>query len=177
MGEIPKYSTPKTLPKFWSREEVLTVLDKAKNHNKRNYLLLLVMFRTGLRVSEITKLEKRDIKQGNIMVRLGKGKKDRVVPIEKELENILGFYLDSLQPNDRLFPITTRRVQDICHKYGGPELHPHTLRHSFAVYCLKNNMNLRSLQKILGHTSLNTTQIYLDVAGIDVKEDFDKVKW
>lgn len=177
MGELPKYSTPKTLPKYYNKEEVLMVLDKAKNHNKRNYLLLLVMFRTGLRVSEVVKLEKQDIKDGNIKVRLGKGGKDRIVPIESELENILGFYLDGLQPHDKLFPLTTRRVQDICHKYGGSSLHPHVMRHSFAVHCLKNGMNLRSLQKILGHSSLNTTQVYLDLVGEDVKQDFEKVKW
>jgi integrase/recombinase XerD len=177
MGELPSYTPPKTLPKYYNKEEVLAVLDKAKNHNKRNYLLLLVMFRTGLRVSEIVNLEKKDIKDGNIIVRQGKGKKDRVIPIEKELENILGFYLDGLQPKDKLFKLTTRRIQDICHKYGGNDLHTHMLRHSFAVYCLKNGMNLRSLQKMLGHSNLNTTQIYLDVVGEDVKEDFEKIKW
>lgn len=177
MGEIHQYSQPRTLPKYYNREEVLTVLDKAKNHNKRNYLLLLIMFRTGLRVSEVVKLKKQDIKDGNITVRQGKGKKDRVVTIESELDNILGFYLDGLQPQDKLFPVTTRRVQDICHKYGGKDLHPHVLRHSFAVHCLKCGMNLRSLQKILGHSNLNTTQVYLDVVGEDVAQDFKKVKW
>ena len=56
-------------------------------------------------------------------------------------------------------------------------MHPHTIRHSFAVHCLKSGMNIRSVQKILGHSSLNTTQVYLDVVGADVQEDFEKVVW
>jgi len=54
---------------------------------------------------------------------------------------------------------------------------PHTFRHSFAVHCLKHGVNIRTLQKILGHSNLNTTSIYLDVIGKDIKEDFEKVEW
>lgn len=177
MGKIPQFLEPKTLPKYLTKEEVLAILDKAKNHNKRNYLILLTMWRTGMRADDIVSIQKKDIKDKNIIIRQGKGKKDRVIPLDPELENILGFYLDGLQPKDRLFPLTTRRIQDIVHKYGGPDIHPHMLRHSFAVHCLKNGMNLRSLQIILGHRHLSTTQIYLDLVGDDVRTDFLKVKW
>ena len=57
------------------------------------------------------------------------------------------------------------------------EASPHTLRHSFAVHCLKGGMNIRSLQKILGHANLETTAIYLDVVGEDVADDFRRVEW
>ena len=72
-----------------------------------------------------------------------------------------------------------RQIQNIVHTYetNGNNVHPHTLRHSFAVYCLKNGLNIRSLQKILGHSNLNTTAVYLDVVADDVKDDFKNVIW
>lgn len=167
------------LPKFIGQEEISAILDKARKDRYRNYILLLMMTRTGMRVSEVTKIKKRDISDDGIMIRQGKGGKDRLIPLEKELSNILGLFCDSLKPKSKLFPISTRQVRNIVYKYApaGLEVHPHTLRHSFAVHCLKSGMNIRSLQKILGHNNLTTTQVYLDITGADVKEDFGKVKW
>lgn len=170
---------PKSLPKYITQEEVLSILNKAKKDRYRNYILLLVLSRTGMRVSEIVSMQKRDLINNTIIVRDAKGRKDRVIPLERELDNILGLYTDRLNPKDRLFPITDRQVRNIVYKYAPDDLdvHPHTLRHSFAVHCLKSDMNLRSLQKILGHSNLNTTQVYLDVVGDDIKDDFKKVEW
>jgi len=170
---------PKKLPKYITQEEISGILDKAKKDRYRNYILLLTMSRTGMRVSDIVKLRKRDIDENNIIIRQGKGKKDRVIPLENELANLLGLYIDGLKPKSKLFPITERQIRNIVYKHAPKDLdvHPHTFRHSFAVHCLKQGMNIRSLQKILGHSNLTTTQVYLDVVGADVKEDFDKVKF
>ena len=172
-------SKPKTLPKYINETEVSSILDKAKKDRYRNYILLLCLWRTGMRNSELVKLQKRDIINDTILVRNAKGNKDRVIPLERELSNLLGLYTDRLKPKDKLFPISDRQVRNVVYKYSpdGLDVHPHTFRHSFAVYCLKNGMNLRSLQKILGHSSLTTTQVYLDVVGKDIKEDFDKIPW
>lgn len=170
---------PKKLPKYITQAEISTMLDKAKKDRYRNYILLLTISRTGMRVSEITNLQKRDIQNDTIIVRQGKGKKDRVIPLERELGNLLGLYVDRMHPKDKLFPITDRQVRNIVYKYApdGLDVHPHTLRHSFAVHCLKNGMNIRNLQKILGHSNLTTTQVYLDVTGEDIAENFWKVEW
>jgi len=170
---------PKSLPKYITQVEVLNILDKSKKDRYRNYILLLVLTRTGMRVSEVVSMQKRDIINDTIIVRDSKGSKDRVIPLERELGNILGLYTDRMNPKDMLFPITDRQVRNIVYKYApeGLDVHPHTFRHSFAVHCLKSGMNLRSLQKILGHSNLNTTQVYLDVIGEDIKNDFDKVDW
>ena len=178
--EKGNYNTkPKSLPKYITEKEITTILDKAKKDRYRNYILLLTLWRTGMRNSELIKLQKRDIIDDTIIVRNAKGNKDRVIPVEQELGNLLGLYSDRLQPKDKLFSISDRQVRNIVYKYSpdGLDVHPHTIRHSFAVYCLKHGMNLRSLQKILGHSNLNTTQVYLDVVGEDIKEDFEKVKW
>ena len=172
-------TTPKKLPKYITQTEISSILERAKKDRYRNYILLLTLVRTGLRVSEIIKLRKRDIINETIIVRQGKGKKDRVIPLEKELSNILGLYIDSLKPKSKLFSISDRQVRNIVYKYSPKDLevHPHTLRHSFAIHCLKNGMNIRNLQKILGHNNLTTTQVYLDVTGEDMKNDFKKVEW
>lgn len=176
-------SKPKTLPKFISIEEISNMLSRAKNEGKkfsyRNYIILMTLSRTGMRASEIVKLRKRDITEKTIIVREGKGKKDRVIPLENELSGLLGLYTDRLTPKDFVFKMSSRQIRNIVYKYASKDLdvHPHTLRHSFAVHCLKSGMNIRSLQKTLGHSSLNTTQVYLDVVGKDIVEDFGKVIW
>lgn len=176
-------SKPKTLPKFIGKEEISNMLERAKTEGKkysyRNYIILMTLSRTGMRADEVVKLRKRDITESTIIIRQGKGKKDRVIPLEHELGGLLGLYTDRLTPKDKVFSMSSRQVRNIVYKYAPKELdvHPHTLRHSFAVHCLKSGMNIRSLQKILGHSSLNTTQVYLDIVGKDIIDDFEKVIW
>lgn len=183
MGDNSFISKPKTLPKFISIQEILDILINAKNEGKkysyRNYIILMTLSRTGMRANEIIKLRKRDITDKTIIVRQGKGKKDRVIPLENELSGLIGLYTDRLTPKDLVFKMTDRQIRNIVYKYSPEDLdvHPHTFRHSFAVHCLKSGMNIRSLQKILGHSSLNTTQVYLDLVGKDIVEDFGKVIW
>lgn len=175
-GKWYDYKAPDKLPKYLNKTEISEILDKARLGKYRNYILILTMVRTGIRVSEVVNLRKKDIQEDTILVRQGKGKKDRVIPLEPHLKDILRLYTDNFTRNRKLFDITTRQVQFIVKKYN-PDLHPHMLRHSFAVNCLKSGMNLRNLQKILGHTSLATTQVYLDVTATDVLDDFTKVEW
>lgn len=171
--------TPKKLPKYVEYSVISTMLEAAKKTRYRDYILLLLMTRTGMRVSEVVKLKKQDIQTDNVFVRQGKGKKDRVIPLDNELGSILGLFSDRLTPNQRLFPISERQARNVVYRHApeGLEIHPHTLRHSFAVNCIKNGMNIRNLQKILGHTNLTTTQVYLDLTAQDVQDDFKKVKW
>ena len=179
MVEKPFTATVKRLPKYISKEEIMNILDKAKKDRYRNYVLLLTLWRTGMRNSDIVNLKRQYIQDDTIIVRQGKGKKDRVIPLESELGNLLGLFIDRLKPRDKLFPINDRQVRNIVYKYSPDELdvHPHTFRHSFAVHCLKSGMNIRTLQRILGHTSLTTTQVYLDLVGKDIVDDFKKVDW
>jgi site-specific recombinase XerD len=169
----------KVLPKYLEKEVIIDILDRAKKDSYRNYIIILTLWRSGLRVSELTNIKKKDLIDDTLIVRQGKGRKDRVIPLETELNNLLGLYSDRLGLNDRLFSISARQIRNILNKYSPSDInvYPHKLRHSFAVYCLKNNMNLRSLQLILGHKSLDTTSIYLDLVGKDLKEDFKKVIW
>lgn len=169
---------PKKICKYLEKEQIEKMLTRAREDNKRNYLILLTFWKTGMRCNELTNLRKRDIKSDEITIRQGKGSKDRLVPIDSALADLLNFHSTGQNLDDKLFPLTNAHVRNIVHKYQGEEsIHPHTMRHSFAVYCLKNGMNIRVLQKILGHTDLTTTAIYLDIVGKDIKEDYKKIQW
>lgn len=174
---------PKTLPKFVSQSVIREMLDKAKTESRkfsyRNYIILMTFARTGMRIEEVATLKKKDILNDTIIVRRGKGDKDRVIPLDSELGSLLGLYTDRLGPKDYVFPIKIRQIRNIVYKYAIADLdiHPHTYRHSFAVHCLLQGMNVRNLQKIMGHTNLETTAVYLDLTSDDTKKDFEKVDW
>lgn len=172
-----KQSKPKKLFKYLEKTKVEVILERARD-NKRNYLLILTLWRTGIRNIEIVSLKKRDIHHDRVIIHQGKGKKDRWIPLDKNLRTLLEYHTADMNLDDRIFPISTVQVRNIVHKYQGNEyVKPHTFRHSFAVHCLKSGMNIRSLQKILGHSDLNTTAVYLDLVGKDIIADFEKVEW
>jgi len=178
--------TPKTgkrkgkiLPKYLTEHKINAILESARP-NKRDYILLLTLWRTGLRVSELTNLKKRDINYEEMIIHIhqGKGRVDRIIPLDKYLGDLLSFHMSNMNLDDIIFPISTTQVRNITHKYQGEEnLHPHTFRHSYAVHCLKNGVNIRVLQKLLGHEDLSTTAVYLDLIGQDIKDEFKKVEW
>jgi len=171
---------PKKLPKYYTKQEILDVLDKANHdmnkHGRRNYLIMFTLWCTGMRVSDLVNLIKNDIKDNAIVIRKGKGKKDRVIPISLELRNLLLTKADNLPGNSRVFPLTRHQINNIIKKYDRT-LHAHVFRHSFAVHFLKSGGNIRSLQLILGHKHINTTQVYLILSGVDLADDYNKVSW
>jgi integrase/recombinase XerD len=172
------YIKPKKFCKYIDKTKVDLMLERARADNKRNYLIILTLWKTGLRNSELRNIKKKDIQHDQITVRQGKGHRDRIVPIDAPLYDLLNFYSSNMTQEDFVFPLSDMAIRNIVHKYQGDEdVHPHTLRHSFAVYCLKQGMNLRSLQKILGHSNLDTTAIYLDIVADDIKEDYKKIEW
>ena len=171
-------SESKKLLKYLEKSKVDDMLNRARSDNKRNYLIILLMWRTGMRNSEVIKLKKRDIKlnEERIIIHQGKGNKDRWVPLDEHLADLLSYHSADIGLDDRLFPITTAQVRNIVHKYESTEIvRPHTLRHSFAVHCLKNGMNARSLQKILGHKDLATTMIYTHQTAEHLKKSISKI--
>ena len=171
-------SKPKKLFKYLEKIQIDEVLEHARNHNRRNYLILLTLWRTGMRCDDLTTLKKKDIGTDKITIRMGKGKKDRIIPLEPTLKDLLMFHCANMTLEDRLFPLSNAQIRNIVHSYQGEyDIHPHTFRHSFAVYYLKSGGNIRCLQKILGHNDLNTTAVYLDLLASDIIDDFKKIQW
>ena len=184
----------KKLPNVLSIEEVDTLLDIQLNtaFDYRNKAMIELMYATGLRVSELVNLEVSNVDLENGFVRCyGKGNKERIVPVGdvalKYLRIYLNEYRDSLKKTylcDKLFlnnhgKKLTRQgffiiLKGIAKEKGiNKNITPHMLRHSFATHLLNNGADLRSIQVMLGHSSLSTTQIYTNVSRETLKENYD----
>ena len=170
------------IPDYLEKEQVDEILNAAKTCNHRDYLLLRFMWRTGVRVSEVINVTPKDIehKNGVVNIRKAKGGRQRRVPLDQDTLKMLSDYvlaLDILE-DQPVFPIQRNRVFSIVKKYGnmtGVNIHPHTLRHSFAINMVRGGTDLRRVQLMLGHTSLSITQVYLQFNDHDLREAYEKV--
>jgi len=172
----------KKLPNFLYYEELeilLNIPDKSTILGLRDAFILELLYSTGIRVSELINIKLEDINQidKKILI-LGKGNKERYVLYGNYLKELLKLYLDSrkiiVKNNNNLIinkfgnPITDRGIRLIIEniiKKGELDYHvsPHTLRHTFATHLLENGADLKTVQELLGHESLSTTQIYTHV--------------
>ena len=169
--------SPSHLPNILSPEEVSQLLNfKPKNvQEKRDLAIIELIYSSGLRVSETVNTNLGDFEDNKNFLRvLGKGSKTRLVPVGRYAKNAIEDWIiernklatkdSSLFVNLRGDRITTRSVQqrlkNIAIMQGLPPVNPHMLRHSFATHLLESSGDLRSIQELLGHSSLSTTQIY-----------------
>ncbi len=135
-------------------------------------------------MSEVINVKPQDIEYKNnvVNIRKAKGGRQRRVLIGDKTLKTLSDYI-SLQniPEDRpIFPITRQMVYYLVNRYGnmiGVKIHPHTLRHSFAIHLVRSGMDLRRLQLLLGHSSLSITQIYLQFKDDDLREAYEKISF
>ncbi len=182
----------KSLPKVLSIDEVVSILeqvDKTKPLGLRNAALLELIYGSGLRVSELLDIHMEDIhlNQSYVIVR-GKGNKERMVPISDMSTIALRNYIVKARevlmknkPSTYLFinnegnQLSRQGFFKILKKLSNDahvetECSPHTLRHSFATHLLENGMDLRTLQSLLGHEDISTTQIYTHISQKRIKE-------
>jgi len=176
--QIKAPKVDKRLPKFITYDELNKLLENAENY--RDKLIIKFLFYTGVRVSELIKIKKNDIifEDGFVKV-YGKGGKERIVPIPKELLNELKDYINKIN-TENIFPLSSRQVERIIKyiaKNAGisKKVTPHVLRHSLATTLLSRGVDIRYIQEILGHSSLNITQIYTHVVPNQLKEIYNKV--
>jgi integrase/recombinase XerD len=173
---VPKKE--KRLPEVLTKQEVLKLIDSADNLKSK--LIVSLLYSSGLRVSEIVNLKVSDIDfQNNIgWVRKGKGSKDRMFNLSKNLNDEIQKYLEGRE-NKYVFskeePLTTRNVQKIIfnlrNKAGiNKKVTPHTMRHSYATHLLEQGTDIRIIQSLLGHSNLNTTQVYTHVSSDQIKK-------
>ena len=185
--------TARKLPKVLSEEEVNKLLDINLNNDfdYRNKAMLELMYSSGLRVSELINLTVNDVDLKNSLVRIfGKGSKERIVPLNDYATEALNNYILYHRPklfkqkeNNYLFLNNhgnqmTRQgffktLKKIAKEKGiKSELSPHTLRHSFATHLLKYGANLRSIQELLGHSDISTTQIYTHITNEMLEKNY-----
>ncbi|MCK5107686.1 MAG: tyrosine-type recombinase/integrase [Nanoarchaeota archaeon] len=172
----------KKLPVVLSKTEVRRLI--ANSGNERNMLIIKMLYSSGLRLSECINLRVRDIEfeEKIAWVRAGKGKKDRLVIMANNLLNELKKYLKKLPDREYVFsgpkgPFSARYIEKIVKKAAevaqiNKKVTPHTLRHCFATHLLEAGVDIRKIQELLGHSNLQTTQIYTRVS----KEELKKVK-
>ena len=184
---VPEIKTPKIgikLPNYLTIEEVdklLSAPDINTFKGLRDKTMLEIMYSCGLRVSELISLKKKDINIKNSFIRIiGKGNKERIIPIGEIALEYLNKYFELLSYNSKInnsknvfinkngLPLTRQYFFKIIKYYSikaniNKNISPHTLRHSFATHLLENGAPLIAVKNLLGHESINTTQIYTHV--------------
>lgn len=185
----------KLIPRFLTIDESFCLMESPKGDTftaLRDKAILELLYSSGLRVSELTALDMDDLDINESLVRVkGKGKKERIVPVgSKALEAIKNYLperiplrkkkrCEALFLNNRGERLTQRSIRRIVIKYGKmvalkSRLSPHTLRHTFATHLLQGGADLRSIQELLGHSSLSTTQKYTHVDIGHIMEVYNK---
>ncbi|MFC2042315.1 tyrosine-type recombinase/integrase [Chloroflexota bacterium] len=169
-----KVRVPKSLPPYTGDEVVerlLRAIDSHKTHKScipRDRLLVEVDVKTGMRRSELARLEARDVYENFLMVRESKYGKDRVIPLAPPLARKLADFVRNMKPSEKVFklsaPSITMKIKYFARKAGIDEsFHAHCLRHKFGTDVLESGGDLRVLQELMGHENLSTTQMYLAV--------------
>lgn len=185
----------KILPKALDVEQTFKLLDKAaelageKWQGLRDVAILTILYGCGLRISEALSLNVGDINHNDFLKIRGKGNKERIVPVFPAVKDKIDAYIAACPYNlkqgeplflgtrgERLNPrIIQRNLEKMRLMLGLPDnLTPHALRHSFATHLLAEGTNLRSIQELLGHASLSTTQRYTDVEIEHLKKEYQK---
>ena len=191
--KLPKLGTH--LPTYLTIDEVNNLLDieVSDPFQARNKAILELMYATGLRISEVVSLEFKNIDFDDCIVRvMGKGSKERIVPINDVALKYLKMYINDYRPelvkgtiNNYLFlnnhgnVITRQGIFKMIKKYAlekgiKKEIGPHTLRHTFATHLLENGADLRIIQELLGHSDISTTQIYTHLTNETLHNEYKK---
>ena len=168
---------------YLEKPHVDKMLQIAAERSQRDYLMLWVLWRTGVRVNELIHIRPRDIEAQNkvLNVTVAKGGRMRRIPLHDETVALLQDYIiqHEIGENGSIFPPSKQWVRGLVHRYGNQigldNVHPHTFRHSFAINAVRNGFDIRRLQGILGHRNLNTTAQYLQFHMRDLQEAFAKV--
>ena len=187
--------SPKKLPRVPTAEQTSLLVDGVaedkfnRPHPKRDLAIFEILYGCGLRISELVGLNLEDIDRTERWLRVrGKGKKERQVPYVAKAAAALESWLaerhsaagqDAVFLNHRGGRLSDRGARSIVKFYarflsGDDSMHPHTLRHAFATHLLADGADLRSIQELLGHSSLSTTQKYTQIALTDLMAVYDK---
>jgi integrase/recombinase XerD len=173
---------PKKLPTVLTKEEVKKIIDSIEN--EKHKLIVMMLYSSGLRLSELINLKVKDLELNERVgwVRTGKGEKDRMFIISEKLVEKLRDFIKGKNPDDYVFngrkgmlsPRSVEKIVAIAVKKTGinKKVSVHTFRHSFATHLLEAGENIRKIQELLGHASLNTTQVYTHIS----KEELKKIR-
>jgi integrase/recombinase XerD len=190
--ELPKI--PKKLPKVLNEEDIDKLLGMKlfDHYSYRNKAIIELMYATGLRVSEVVNIKMSDLDISNAVLRtMGKGSKERILPLGDFALEFISLYINNYRVkfikksyseylflNSRGDKLTRQAVFKILRNIAKEtnvlkEFSPHTLRHSFASHILSYGADLRSIQELLGHSDISTTQVYTHISNEKLKDNYD----
>ncbi len=162
---------PKNLPKYLSNDTILNnldLIDRSTELGLRDYAIILFLYATGVRVSELLQIKKNDIDKNWVKILYAKGSKQRIVPIANSAIKAINSYLENRkQKSEYIFlnykgnHLSRISVFKITQKYFG--VSPHTFRHSYATALILGGADLMVLSELLGHSNVETTQIYTHI--------------
>jgi integrase/recombinase XerD len=170
LDKIERPKTEKKLPRVIDKDFLLDKISKIEN--LKHKAIITLAFSTGMRVSEVCnlKLEDIDYKRMLILIKNGKGRKDRFVPLSSVVLNLLREYLEQYKPKEYAFngqfglQYSHRSCNEIVKKYVGSDYHFHLLRHSCFTTLLETGTDLQIIRQLAGHQNIRTTQIYCHVS-------------
>jgi len=175
-----KIKIPKSLPPYTEDaqiEKLLHAIETKKTHKGtivRDILLVELALKTGMRRGELANLEVHHIHEDFLIVREGKNKKDRVIPLSPPIALRLKNFVKGKKPSDTVFrlaaPSITMKIKAFARSAGIENFHAHALRHKFATDLLEHGADIRSVQHLLGHENLSTTQVYLSITDKRLRE-------
>ena len=193
------FSSPKlkkTIPTTLSQTEIFEMFQTMSTETllaRRNKAMLLLMYTTGIRSEELCALQYKDVNLNNNMIKvLGKGKKERIIPLIPIAQKTIKLWLEDrklldrglsdtlfLSQNGRI--LTTAMIRKIVQKFStmipdtiSKNFHPHAFRYTFATHLLENQANLRHIQELLGHASLSVTQRYTNISVTNLQKKFEE---
>lgn len=196
MDAINGPKIPKYLPDVLTIDEVdrLLDMDTSNPFKFRDKCILELLYSSGLRISELVNLKFENINLDDCFVKvMGKGSKERIVPLNDITCDFLREYLDSVRPrmikksvNDYIFlnnhgknltrQAVFKMIKKRCEDSGiNKSISPHTLRHSFATHMLQNGADIRFIQELLGHSDVQTTEIYTHIVNENLKRDYNEL--
>ncbi len=190
---IPKVRKP--LPKIVSSEYILQALERMKGDDsfegRRDYLIVLLLYTCGLRREELINITDENFEIGSEILRvLGKGNKERLIPIEETLIRQIKSYIDIrnekfgrsdfdyllvTNKGDKMYPkLVYNTVKENLSDLSKGEVHPHILRHSFATHLLENGAKIEFVKSLLGHSNLAATQVYTHLSMEHILTEYNK---
>lgn len=175
-----RVKVPKNIPPYTEDsdiEKLFGAIENKKTHKgciTRDSLLVELALKTGMRRSELANLEPRDIHSDFLVVMKGKGGKDRVIPLAQSTAQRLHNFIVDMKPDEKVFklkaPCISNKIRQFAKKAGLGDFHTHTMRHKFATDLLEKGANIKVVQELLGHENLATTQVYLSVTDLGLRQ-------
>ncbi len=179
-----KIKLPHQMPEYVEEESIQKMIVAIKNkqsHKKsvdKDILLIELAYNSGLRREELANLKVEDIIIGErtLIVRKGKGAKDRTVPLPGRVVKLLETYMAGMKPDNKVFNVKPVAISDKVRriaKKAGVNIHAHSLRHGYATRLLEKGANIKAVQELLGHSRIGTTEAYLSLLPKHLREAVD----